>query len=719
MRIRRTMIVGLAASMLFLGACGEDGLPGAPGDPGTPAVDTGTLDGTVSNSLSSDLLAGVSVSGGGVSTTTDAQGVYLLTGVPVGAFALTFSMSDYTTETIPTALTAGATVTQNVALAPIAAVVVKTANVTAPAFGAPVTLSATLECFDGRASCSADTWSWAQAHGSGAIPSGSEDAASETYTLASEQAYKDHLFESVLDDDLLIRRGAALSDRMFVHGVNPFSLEEGIEAKFLVTATLANGESASAEAVVTGPNFPYDVAPGLTNVPVDRVAVLHGPMSYSTALGGAGYTWSLIAAAAGSALTSTDIVDDDTQHAYFVPDVAGTYTFEVTDGVVAENIDVIAGTWAGAITGIGPDGKPEAANCVGCHNDVVAPDKFSDWRESGHSHILTSNLNTGSYYGTACIGCHTVGYDPNSDNGGIDEASDFDTWLSSGMFGVPSAANWANTVANYPASAKLANIQCENCHGPNLSSAHMAGQESRISLESDVCGTCHGEPLRHARFQQWQESGHNNQHGLRYGSADTLRPPSDTSAGAGHCGRCHSSQGFRRWIKQDVTANGTGNYIDLSEYIIGEGGERFGVASTVDYQNALVAVGMREQEAVSQTCATCHKVHNPGTFSGEPNDVIMRITAHDKLNLPAGFEASNLGLGGLCIACHNSRNGEHNDFVYDWSPASPDQQPVSFMDSGTPHGSAQGDMLMGENAFFVNVGQRAQHSYIQNACANC
>ena len=27
---------------------------------------------------------------------------------------------------------------------------------------------------------------------------------------------------------------------------------------------------------------------------------------------------------------------------------------------------------------------------------------------------------------------------------------------------------------------------------------------------ADLCGSCHGEPPRHGRFQQWEESGHGN-----------------------------------------------------------------------------------------------------------------------------------------------------------------------------------------------------------------
>ncbi len=59
----------------------------------------------------------------------------------------------------------------------------------------------------------------------------------------------------------------------------------------------------------------------------------------------------------------------------------------------------------------------------------------------------------------------------------------------------------------------MSNIQCENCHGPQVGGAHLPRNPEgtpRVSLSSDVCATCHGEPLRHARFQQWQLSPHAN-----------------------------------------------------------------------------------------------------------------------------------------------------------------------------------------------------------------
>jgi len=34
-----------------------------------------------------------------------------------------------------------------------------------------------------------------------------------------------------------------------------------------------------------------------------------------------------------------------------------------------------------------------AANCTICHNDAIAPDKFTPWAQTGHAEIFTNNLS--------------------------------------------------------------------------------------------------------------------------------------------------------------------------------------------------------------------------------------------------------------------------------------------------------------------------------------
>lgn len=122
----------------------------------------------------------------------------------------------------------------------------------------------------------------------------------------------------------------------------------------------------------------------------------------------------------------------------------------------------------------------------------------------------------------------------------------------------------------------------------------------------------------------------------------------------------------------------------------------------------MTALGAGPETAQPVTCAVCHDPHDVGTTSGEPNNAKVRITG-DTSMLPAGFKAVGVGRGALCITCHNTRNGARNDST---------GVPASY---SAPHTAAQGDVLMGENAYFVTVGgtARSKHSYIKDTCATC
>jgi hypothetical protein len=192
-----------------------------------------------------------------------------------------------------------------------------------------------------------------------------------------------------------------------------------------------------------------------------------------------------------------------------------------------------------------------------------------------------------------------------------------------------------------------------------------------VSLSSDVCATCHGEPLRHGRFQQWQLSGHANYE---------LAGEEGTN---GSCAKCHSAQGFLAWLPVLL-------------------GEKPGDP------NANVDVTWTKDEVHPQTCATCHDPHAIGTTTGSPNtNATVRISG-DTPMLLAGFKATNVGRGAICLTCHNTRRGLKNDQT--WTGAD---------SSRAPHPGAQADILMSQNLYFVEVGARGYHSQIEDACVTC
>ncbi len=88
--------------------------------------------------------------------------------------------------------------------------------------------------------------------------------------------------------------------------------------------------------------------------------------------------------------------------------------------------------------------------------------------------------------------------------------------------------------------------------------------------------------------------------------------------------------------------------------------------------------------------------------------------------LPAGFQANGVGRGALCITCHNSRNGGSGTTA----GLHEDGDPIfgTFTSYASPHEAAQGDVLMGRNAYFFGsgqIGQRSKHSLLADACVTC
>jgi hypothetical protein len=385
---------------------------------------------------------------------------------------------------------------------------------------------------------------------------------------------------------------------------------------------------------------------------------------------------------------------------------------------VPAKITLVAGIWVGAISGLNSiDGLPDSAVCTGCHQvgglAQNTADKFPSWRATGHAQIFSQNVDApgNSWTVTACASCHTVGYDTlaSANNNGFDDAVRAANWLQP-----PGAANvYANMFFDGTTKpvAQLANVQCENCHGPNGSDAHMSAlpnaAPSRVSIASEVCGSCHGEPLRHGRYQQWKGSLHANYGGASRGVATVANDIATTGDNrANSCARCHTGQGFLAWVDQSTASDGTtGNMNRLLQGAAnnGNGGNATGTE--------LRAMGLTAAEVHPQTCATCHDPHEQGNTSFEPNTATVRVTNNIGMT-PGGFAAVGLGRGAVCAACHNSRNGKHDDTVLPTDPSAPN----AF---GTPHDGPQSDVLLGQNAYFVTPNQRGGHSYITDTCANC
>lgn len=533
--------------------------------------------------------------------------------------------------------------------------------------GGTVTATAVVDIQDGS---TVQSYSWSQVYGVEAMLTGA-DTDSVSVQLGSMAAYKDMLFHVIAEppisaDDLPPNVPVqdeffgGLQNRFGLVGLNPFSLEEAalvtLELEVVTTSGTYTGD------VEIHAATPWRVTTGIQNVPVGVPVLLHGKDQDA-------YDWAMTPAN-GSAAT---LADAATQNPEFVPDVVGLYTVTVTDMASGEQVSlgIYAGTWLGIITGQDADGRPTVdQTCMNCHNDGIAPDKFTPWRQTGHAEIFSSQLDESTHYSSSCFACHTVGFntDATAANGGFDDDPNYQAFLDSGLLNNP-GDNWTTVLNQWPSLARLANIQCENCHGPQNTASH-ALSRARSSLSADMCGSCHGEPARHGRYQQWQLSSHAN-----------YELATDESQ-SGTCSKCHTANGFLAWLPV------------LLGDVPGDPEDSVTVTWTAD-------------QAHPQTCQACHDPHAIGTVSGDASNATVRISG-DTPMLLAGYQATDVGKGAICLTCHNTRRGLRNDSTWDGTDA-----------ERAPHLGAQGDVLMGQNAYFVPVGQRSYHSLLENSCVDC
>jgi hypothetical protein len=657
------LLLAVVFALSFVGCKGDDGSNGAPG------TSTGNLTGTVTMSQTGDPVSGVTVAVSpsiqGVSITTAADGTYSAS-LPIGNYSVTYSKTNFASQTKSVSIVAGQTATQNVALVATANVIVSpSSSVSSPKPGDTVSVTADVTALDGS---TVQSVTWTQTN-SVSVSIATPDAATTDVTLPGAEAYKTELFDVMVDPSIFEEGYEAILNRTIVQGIDPLSLEEAGAVTLTATVVTSSGTYVGTVEIDADLSDSMQVNPGVDNVAIGLPVLLHGKDM------GGGFSWALTTpGGSAAALDSTT-----SRNPSFVPDVAGQYVATLTNGVggaLTNTVTIYAGTWTGIISGQDSGGERTTdPTCALCHVEGgIAPDKFTPWKKSGHSEIFTDNVNNPTgHYSTSCFPCHTVGYNltDNPTNNGIDDQAEYQTFLD--QFTTNGAIhgdvdNWTNIVANTPDVARFANIQCENCHGPQGSAAHMQ-VTPRVSLAAEVCGSCHGEPPRHGRYQQWKESGHANvQLAIDEGFSTS-------------CARCHSAQGYLIYVSQ-LEAGNTGSL----------------PGAAITWTDATVQ---------SQTCAACHPPHDPGDTSGGPgvNTAKVRVQGDAPL-LPSGFAATGLGKGAVCITCHNSRNGSHNDTA------------TPVMDDRAPHRSSQGDVLMGQNSFFV-TGERSPHSLIGNACATC
>ncbi len=601
---------------------------------------------------------------------------------PGGSYRLSFVKGGYRDAEQTVLLKPGETAGRDVSLDPVAPVIVDAGKtVTGAAPGSTVTVKAKVTVRDGSPP-EEIRWQWKADQEEGGVTANvaKDDGPAVRVRLPGIEEYKRALFYRLGKD-------GRLHDRWMVVGITPSDLMEAGRVTLKVAATTASKTYTDSVDIIADLSSIAAVNPGLQNVATGKPVLLHGNNQPS-------HAWSLTAPTGSAAA----LRGATTQNPSFTPDVTGTYV--VREGN-RERLTIYAGHWIGAAVAketdirerwIGKDG------CL-CHfNDPVTP-KFRAWRTSGHAEIFSRGVNTIFRYEENCFVCHTVGFGGKAPDGGISSDSDYPTFLKDPILWDhgktppvvrPRPGNLDFILDSYPGVARFANVQCENCHGPNSTPAHdrkgkKTVEPARVSLTADVCGICHDESQEDFSFRQWlEEKKHAN-----YGLAITTATVDGQGELAGDCGRCHAGQGFLAWVARG----------DRSAMLAKPG--------SATARKELAALGLTKEKVHPVTCAICHEPHNPGsTFRSATEKVPVRTADYTRMH-PQEFRNDTGGRGAVCITCHSTIWGAYNDVAL----------PRIGTDV-TPH-VCQSDVMFGQNAFFTNPGAFKSHARIEDTCVWC
>jgi hypothetical protein len=344
--------------------------------------------------------------------------------------------------------------------------------------------------------------------------------------------------------------------------------------------------------------------------------------------------WSLVSQPAGSvaALTHTNGLI-----AALRPDVVGQYVIQ--DNVSGQTITNTAATWTGV---------QFCSICHGPGNLVGLADTVSPWQGTGHAHMAewgVDGLNS-SHYSESCFPCHTVGFNQSPAAA-----------INGNFYAVQQQLGWpfpavlqANNYALMPAQLQnLANIQCENCHGPG--SQH-PGSPS-VSLDVKVCSSCHQSGTEEVNVQQWEVSPHSG--GFESASAD--------GGIRSYCSRCHAPNGFISFVTNLVAAaytNTTGEGSTaiplgtgpLSCQVCHDPHSNFGPNNQPPPPVSVDAPG-RHQLRVYDTV----QIGSP-LYTNSPTVYVAlgdSLTSANPQLTNSTITVTNAGLSAACMVCHNER----------------------------------------------------------------
>jgi len=422
-------------------------------------------------------------------------------------------------------------------------------------------------------------------------------------------------------------------------------------------------------------------SPVYLEVEVDKTIARSNIVSVTWALATANMPFASHASLTDSPLGANVPIWEQTDRIYYQvagrsflrPDVAGPYTILATVITATNGIPNATNNLSKTITAATYMG---VNTCALCHSGgEVAPNHYTTWKTTKHASLFTHGINGDSGdYSSSSLPFHTIGYNPNTNavNGGFDDVAQQVGWTFPTVL---SPTNWAYMQSAYPALANLANVQCEDCHGPGSQHAYGLGNTSFISKSelSDNCSQCHDAPGRYTQGTEWHGSLHaisprEGSGQMVYGAANWM------------CVGCHTSGGF------------------------GDRMDNLGSTAAYATNTAYSSIG----------CALCHEPHGDTSPANNPH----MVRSMDAVTMPGGVVITNAGSGTVCLNCHRARN----DGCYVALTNYPLGKAVWF--GGTSSMSqhhCEGDMIEGINAFTYGktIPSAPHRTAVANLCVGC
>jgi hypothetical protein len=696
-------------------------LSGCKGKTGSDGSTMGTVSGVVTSTTGTVPLAGVTVSANPAAgtATTGADGSYNMS-LPAGQYTITFALPNFTTGTASANVAVGVTTPLNATMAeaaggkPTVTIAASGQNV---GYGNPFNLTATATSPLGNTLSYA--WSGATGTGTtatatatslstamGGIPAPSSDPSGYVTPYTQEARF----------------------------GMLPITADTRGAKSVSVTVNDGQGGSTTASITVNAAG----IQTGVKTVAVGLPVYMNSGIANDTTT-----TWTVVGPATSPTYSASTALSPG-RNPSFQPDVIGQYV--VTTGT-GTTMTLYAGSYAGAISGGSYVSKtitntdplwngmwitvPSVGSsvtytnwpvvtsdpgCLGCHNNGTAPDSFTPWAGTAHANFFSRGLENITSNSGSCLTCHTTGYD----QAATAAANGFDDMATAEGFVYPSkgVGRWGSMVSNYPLTTRRANIQCENCHGPQVTvdtpftttGAHGSTNNDptnkaalRINYSSEVCATCHASGTGHHFYSEWLQLNPDTGNGhSKLAQLDATGYSGHAQSTSDSCSRCHTAQGF---------------VVYVSQLISGNAGTLPASKITWDKSNAL-----------PQTCTACHDPHS----DANPNQLRLYNTLSTTM---AGFGVDGVGKGAICIACHNNRNGIQcasaptSTGLCVGGALSPtgatflhedtDANAALILDS--MHDASQAEVLMGRDFFFMGTSlpQLSKHANVADTCVGC